>query len=255
MKFYQFNEAEKRIDIFNERWYWIDGVPYRNVTTILDIIDKGYQFDEWLKNVGHNAEIIIDRAGKLGSTVHKLIERTLLGDTVKYFDLEVYDEQQATAYWERYLRWCGFWKDLTEQSTVEYKPEDIELICHSKKHKYAGTIDLVARVNGELCIYDWKTGNSVHNEHFLQISAYMNAIEEMFEERPYAGYIVHLPFEKPNKAGFRVKEVENTPEYFNHFLSAKQLHDWKNTEKPKFLSFPMEVNLDYIKNEPIIKEN
>jgi len=254
MKFYQFDEKEKRIDIFNERWYLIDGEPYRNVTTILGIIDKGYAYDEWLKNVGHNAEIIVDRAGKLGTVVHRLIERTLLGDTVKYSDLDIYEDHIGVAYWERYLRWCAFWKDLTSESKVEYKPEGIEFICHSKKYKYAGTVDLVARVNGQLCIYDWKTGTSLHEENFLQVSAYMKALEEMFKEDVYAGYLVSIPLEKPNKAGYRVKEIENTGVYFDHFLSAKALHDAFNKEKPKFLSYPMEMNLDYIKNESIIKE-
>lgn len=254
MKFYKFDEKEKKIEVFNERWYYIDGKFYRNVTTILDIISKGYGYDEWLKQTSYNSEIIIDRAGKLGTVVHKLIERTLLGDTVKYSDLDIYDEQTGVAYWERYLRWCSFWKDLISESKVEYKPEGIEFICYSKKYEYAGTIDLVARINGQLCVYDWKTGNSISDKHYLQVSAYMRALQEMFNEDVYAGYIVHIPFEKPNKAGFRVKEVENTDEYFNHFLSAKALHEWKNNEKPKFLTYPMEVNLDYIKNELIIKE-
>ena len=47
MKFYEFDENEKRVDIFNERWYRHpkSGKFYRNVTTILGIIDKVYQYD------------------------------------------------------------------------------------------------------------------------------------------------------------------------------------------------------------------
>jgi hypothetical protein len=254
MKFYEFNETEKRLDVFNERWYPINGKWYRNVTTILQIIDKGYAYDEWLKQTGYNSEIIVDRAGKLGSGVHKLAEQTLLGETVKYFDLGL-PEEQAVAYWERYLRWASFWKEFSDKIT--YKPGAVEFICHSKKHEYAGTIDLLCNYDKELTIFDWKTGTSVHEEAYLQMSAYAKAIEEMFGTPVQKAIIVHIPFEKPNKKGYRLHEIgkEEIELYFKKFLSAKELHDWKNKEKPRFLSYPLELNLEEItKSKTIIKE-
>ena len=254
MKFYQVNDTTKRIDVYNERWYPIDGKWYRNVTTILGIIDKGYAFDEWLKQTGYNSEIIVDRAGKLGSGVHRLIEQTLLGETVKYYDLGL-SEETGVAYWERYLRWASFWKEYSDKIT--YKKEAVEFICHSKKYEYAGTIDLLCNYEKELTIMDWKTGSSVHEEAYLQMSAYAKAVEEMFGTPVKRAIIVHLPFEKPNKKGYRLHEIkeDEIDLYFDKFLAAKKLHDWKNKEKPKFLSYPLELDLEQIKeSETIIKE-
>jgi hypothetical protein len=83
MKFYDFKEDEKRVDIFNERWYRKPNTDkfYRNVTTILGIVDKGYGFQDWIKGVGYNADIILDRAGKFGSAFHEMVEKFLLGGT------------------------------------------------------------------------------------------------------------------------------------------------------------------------------
>ncbi len=255
MKFYQFDENKKRVDVFNERWYPIGDKWYKNVTTILGIIDKGYAFDEWLKSTGYNSEIIVDRAGKLGSAVHHLAELTLLGETVKYFDL-AQPEETGVAYWERYLRWASFWKE--NNSKITYKPEAVEFICHSKKYEYAGTIDLLCQYDKELTILDWKTGSSIHDENYLQMSAYAKAIEEMFGTPVKKAILVHLPFEKPNKKGYRVYEIgqEEIELYFDKFLSAKKLYDWKNKEKPKFLSYPLELDLKSINElETIIKES
>ncbi len=253
MRFYQFDEENKRVDVLNERWYQIDGKFYRNVTTILQIIDKGYAYDEWLKQTGFNSEIIIDRAGKLGTAVHKLAELTLLGETVKYYDIGL-PEETSVAYWERYLRWASFWKE--HSSKIAYKPEAVEFICHSKKYEYAGTIDLLCNYDKELTILDWKTGSSIHDENYLQMSAYAKAVEEMFGTPIKKAILVHLPFEKPNKKGYRLYEInqEEIELYFDKFLSAKKLHDWKNKEKPKFLSYPLELDLKTINESQIIEE-
>ena len=47
-------------------------------------------------------------------------------------------------------------------------------ICHPK-HKYAGTLDFEAVVDGDLCIGDLKTSNAIYNEYRFQTSAYLEA--------------------------------------------------------------------------------
>lgn len=238
MKFYEFNEDEKRVDIFNERFYRNpkNGEFYRNVTTILGIINKGYNYDEWLKNNGHNAEIIMDRAGKFGTEFHKLVELFLKGETLKYFDLTYLGDKTATDLWERFNIWVSFWKELNEDHKVTYKQEGIEFITFSEKHKYAGTIDLVCRIDDELTILDWKTGNHLGNKEKLQMTAYMDTIGCAKAK------LIHIPAEKPNKKGYRITEVEYKPELFNLFLATKQVFDSENKDEPKVLTLPLTIN-------------
>jgi hypothetical protein len=238
MKFYEFKEDDKRVDIFNERWYRHPetGKFYRNVTTILGIVSKGYNYDEWLKNNGHNAEIIMDRAGRFGTEFHKLVELFLHGETVKYYDLTFLGDKTATDLWERFNLWIDFWKELNKKYKVEYKPQGIEYITYSEKHGYAGTIDLVCRLDDELVIMDWKTGNHLGQKEELQMTAYMDTIGCA------KAMLIHLPAEKPNKKGYKIKEVSYTPEMFDLFLSIKKVFEANNTDEPKVLSLPLEIN-------------
>jgi len=243
MKFYEFKEDEKRVDIFNERFYKIEDKFYRNVTTILGIIDKGYNYAEWLKQTGFNSEIIVDRAGKFGTAFHELVERYLLEETVKYHDNAHLGSQTATALWERFMIWLDFWEELNEKHEVIYQPESIELVCYDEVFEYAGTIDLVANVDGKLEIFDWKTGNYLGNKEKLQMSAYMNALKEMTKKEVLKANLIHLPAKKPNKKGYRIVEVENTDKLFNLFIATQQVFNSENTDKPKVLTLPLEVNI------------
>jgi len=234
MKFYEFDETNKKVDIFNERFYprkigkelkW-----YRNVTTILGIIDKGYAFQEWLKNTGHNSEIIIDRAGKFGTDFHKLVERFLSGENVVYYET-LGEEQYKTALWERFNLWIDFYKEEM------INPIATETVVYSDKYEYAGTVDCIAKG----VIYDWKTGNYIGNQEKLQMVAYMQAINESGGNVRLAK-LIHIPQQKPNKKGYKIIEIEYSDEMFDLFLSTKKIFDMENTDKPKILTLPLEIS-------------
>jgi len=249
LKFYEFREDEKRVDIFSERWYRHPetGKFYRNVTTILGIIDKGYNYDEWLKNNGHNAEIIVDRAGKFGTEFHGLVQRFLGGETVKYADQLYLGDRTATELWERFNLWIEFWKELNEKYKVEYKPQGIEYVTFSEKHEYAGTIDFVCRLDGELTIMDWKTGKIATGDKLkkekLQVTAYMDTIGCA------KAMLVHLPSEKPNKKGYKIDLIDYEPKMFNLFLSTKDVFNMMNTDQPKVLTLPLELSKEDLTNK------
>ena len=240
MKFYEFNEEDKKVDIFNERFYpreigkelkW-----YRNVTTILGIIDKGYNFQEWLKNVGHNAEIIVDRAGTFGTDLHKMVGVFVKQQDVDYFNIQG-SEVYKTSLWERFNIWLEFYKE------TKIIPIATETVVYSDKYEYAGTVDCITKD----AIYDWKTGNQIGNQEKLQMVAYMRAHEEMTGIRLEKANLVHIPATKPNKKGYRIIEVENTDVMFDLFLSTKKIFDIENTDKPKLLTLPLIINIKELK--------
>lgn len=235
MKFYEFDEKEKRVDIFNERWYRHPETKkfYRNVTTILGIINKGYAYDEWLKNNGHNAEIILDRAGTFGTTFHSMVEKFLLGGTVSYYDYIYLGETVATAIWERFATWQDFWEELNREHEVTYKPEGVEYIVYNEKYEYAGTVDFICKVDGEPQIFDWKTSNSIHNNHKQQMIAYMNPLGIK------KANLAWFPSSKPNKKGYRIIPIDYTEEQFELFIATKKVFDSENTDPPKVLTLPL----------------
>jgi hypothetical protein len=53
---------------------------------------------------------------------------------------------------------------------------------YSRRFRYSGRLDGVARVDGVLSVVDWKSSNRIYPEYRLQTAAYSHAIEEEFPE-------------------------------------------------------------------------
>jgi hypothetical protein len=71
----------KRVHFLDDRFYEVeDDVYFPSVTTILGEYPKGPQFETWLKDVGHGAKGIADRAAESGSKVHDAAEKLMNGE-------------------------------------------------------------------------------------------------------------------------------------------------------------------------------
>ena len=57
----------KRVNILDNRFYSRNGNYYPSVTNILQFIPKNKYFENWLKDVGHNADIIARKAAEEGT--------------------------------------------------------------------------------------------------------------------------------------------------------------------------------------------
>ena len=76
----------KRVNILDTRYYVRDDKYYPSVTSILQYFPKNKFFETWLKDVGHNADIIARKAADEGTQVHDAIERYLLGEKISWMD-------------------------------------------------------------------------------------------------------------------------------------------------------------------------
>lgn len=268
---YRIDENIKQINLFNERWYEIKTETNEfilpSVTTYLEAYPKGFGYEQWLMN-NKDPYALRDEAAQLGSYVHGLIEKTLFGNTIKF-------EEGMTKIeaWERYLYWCKFWKDLNENPgktlKVEYPIKEVitkkdytEFITYDLDEQYAGTVDKLLRFNcadGKTiyAVCDWKTGSNIYETAYLQVAAYAKSVSKQLKIPINMIIIVQL-YPSVNKNGYRihVKENEQIDIDFEDFQHIKKI--WlreHSNEKPKFKKYPTEINLEYIKNNQIIKEN
>jgi hypothetical protein len=62
--------------------------------------------------------------------------------------------------------------------TAEVQIEKRECPVYSRRHRFSGRFDGLARVNGSLSLFDWKTSTGVYPEYRLQLAAYVAALEE-----------------------------------------------------------------------------
>ena len=77
------------------------------------------------------------------------------------------------------------------------KQKDVEWLAaeqrvYSRTHNYAGTVDAVARVNGEFTVIDFKTSTRIYEEYYLQVAAYSKCVEDIYGEPVDAAYILRF---------------------------------------------------------------
>lgn len=158
-----FHDPEhKKIDWLDERFYQDkEGNFYPSVTTILSIYPKGFGFNEWLKSVGFNAELILQKAQDTGSKIHNKIDEFLNNEEIIWDDKEF-----NLAEWKMICNFMDFYDGFKPQIITN----ETELM--SKTLGYAGTLDIVCKIKDKVYLIDFKTGNYLWKEHELQISAY-----------------------------------------------------------------------------------
>lgn len=245
-----------RIDKFDERWYVLTkGEQTKNVINVSAILEEQtptpYGYYEWLKNNGHNAEYLLSVSQFLGSSVHAVIEKTLQGFPIDFHELAPQWGGMATTIWERYMRWCAWFNEFYASGDVHLENHWIEEILGSWEHEFAGTADYIVRVGDSYQIYDWKTGKYINEKAEFQISTYAVLAEQKYGIKIESANIVHIPAEKPNKKGYRVKTISREEIQTNYeiFLKLKSVYDiFHSGDKPKYLSYPTQVTLEEIKS-------
>jgi hypothetical protein len=121
--------------------------------------------------------------------------------------------------------------DWTKKNKVKFIQTERKV--YSLKYKYAGTCDGIAMVNGKPTIIDFKTGNAVYPEMFLQTVAYQAALQEETGKKFTHNLVLRLSKEDKTKGvkPFEVIETINHAENFKTFLAAKQIYEWQMANK------------------------
>lgn len=241
------NPELQQINFLDRRVYRrADDLFYPSVTSILSFLPKDRFFENWIKDVGHNADIILQRAGKEGTQVHEAVEALVKGEELKWID-DYGNARYGELVWGMILKFADFWKT--------YKPELIssEDFVYSDEFKYAGTTDLVIRLDGKIWLLDVKTSNNLHKSHELQVAAYKIALKECKGvEIDKVGILWLKAYtHKPSKIlgvyqgnGWQIKEVENIDSNFEMFRNIYKIYEMSNPiTEPIYNSYPTTIKL------------
>jgi hypothetical protein len=242
-----FKPELKQINFLDRRVYQrSEGVYYPSVTSILQYMPKNKFFESWLKDVGHNSDIIMRRAGDEGTQTHNAIEELLEGKEIQWMD-DYGNARYNELVWGMIMKFKEFW-DVA-------KPELIftEEFTYSDTHKYAGTADIVVKINGEVWLIDFKTSNHLHKSYDLQLAAYAKSIEETKGIKIDRTAILWLKastrgVDKAGKKlqgkGWELKVVDEIEKNFELFKLIYKLYEIENpTTEPKFSSYPTTIKL------------
>ena len=145
---------------------------YPSVTTILKLLSED-GIKKWRKRIGEEAaDQIAQQAADRGEAVHELIENYILENT--------YTKPDPIMQYPIYSAFTKFKEFLDDQVNEVY---GLECRLYSHNLEVAGTVDMVAVVNGKLSVVDFKTtrirrNQDFYHHYFLQGMAYGVALSE-----------------------------------------------------------------------------
>lgn len=207
-----------------------------SATTILNAYPTSEYLVKWIADQGfHESRQMRDAAGRAGTKIHISIESLLAGETLQEVNYTIEE-------WVKLKAFVGWYE--------EYHPEIMatELAVFSKKGKYAGRVDCVAKIAGEITVLDWKSSKSIHESFPLQFSAYAHAIEENTDLKVVQTACLQLG--ASNKNGYRFVVYPDWRDHYKVFehVRATWQYDFfdskKNPKEPPVLELPSTLKIE-----------
>ena len=227
----------------NANGYTVDDIWYPRVTSILDIKAKPalYKYYASLPDF-ETGEAIKIKSAEEGTLVHETVEAILKKEPVVIPDAI---KPAISAFMDFYGR----------NEFIAHKTEE-RLI--SKKHRYAGTMDVLAELNGKLGVLDIKTSMAIYRDYSIQTSAYVEALKEDQAMPPLTSWILRIDQARhclkcpaairdkggrdkirgekmrcehewgPTKGEVELKELNTFESDIKAFLACKSLWEWEN---------------------------
>lgn len=148
-----------------ENGHEVNGVWYPRVTKILDIKSKP-ALDAFFREMGsfESAEEVKTKSAEEGTLVHTVAQKLLVGEKT-----DIPEEIRPAI--EALLL-------FNEARNMQFTPEYIERQVWSGTHRYAGTLDALAVIDGKFGVLDIKTSPGFYPEYNLQTAAYVQALQE-----------------------------------------------------------------------------
>lgn len=253
-----------RITTLDERWYGkliknkVKGLPeykyFPSSTWIAGYYPKGIAFHKWLANHGWDeAEAIKVAAGDKGSKVHYACQEIDTGKGVdiqhaKYPNKHT-DELEGLK--PEDIECILAYRDWVDETKPELLANEITVFGPD----YAGTIDKIFRIDGEIWIVDLKTGQNIWEEQILQISSYSNAdidykklgiTDKEWKERKLATLQIGY---RRNKRGYKFTEQ---PDKYEMFRVAYQIWANENPDaSPKQRDYPLVIQSEFRKEQKV----
>ncbi|MFC1740176.1 hypothetical protein ACFL0N_01695 [Pseudomonadota bacterium] len=196
------------------KWYAKIVAEYA-IGNLYDLIQDNDE-DEAVKWLKSQPTLVRDAAGDRGSLIHELCERYVLEHGA--IRLDEYDSDIVNA-----VALYANWIDTMEPEFIA-----VEGVCYNRRHRYAGTMDMIVDLPGHgRVVIDIKSGRGVYGSAALQQTAYRRAEfiavgdDEIKMPKTRGAFILHL-----QKTQWRLLPVETGPASWSAFLHALHTAYW-----------------------------
>lgn len=175
---------------------------------------------DWLKGAAFRER---DKAGDLGTAVHKAAEAYALGKPFPKWPLPVQHRMEA-------------FQEFLDRHQPVYESGMTEASVYNRKQRYAGTLDGICQIGDQRLLIDYKTGKVVGNEVALQCAAYRyaefigGADGSEIPMLPVDGAVcLHLPPPGTQDYTWRLIDVKADEEVFKAFLFVREAFRWQES--------------------------
>ena len=208
------------------------------VTTALNLLAKPGLIG-WAYNKGLSGENLYekDESADIGTIVHAKILGCFLG-----YEIDPYNISQEA--WDWSENSFNSFKEYIKGKTI--KPILIETPLISEIYQYGGTLDLYAKVDGCLEIWDFKSGSGIYENNIYQLAALRQLIIENGYDPPQRVIPINIPKSPDDSFAIQSRNANNLEDEFEIFLSLVKIwnkqRDIKNKKKGKYINKSKEVN-------------
>jgi len=166
-----------------------------------------------------------DEAADIGTLAHALIEEHITSTAphlkVVPAEKELYSPAnlgKAETAFLAYLEW-------EKQNNVDLTDPRVQAEARlvSEWLQYGGTLDLIAPIDGELSLIDFKSTNALYPEHRIQLAAYEWLYEENFSE-PIPTHLLQVGKDEGDFHHHQFADLSNELELFRLLARIHQLH-------------------------------
>ena len=244
----------KTVMVAGSRFYQhpVTGQQVPGVTTVIDVLSKP-ALPRWAAKEtatfaveNRNAWAQLDDAAAIdllkgalwrlsgsamskGTEVHSLAEKLLMNQQVDFIPPEIQNSVRGVA---QIIEWL--------------KPEvlHMEASVWNMTKGYAGTADVIAKIDGEIWLLDWKTSKDVYPDMGLQLAAYSNAeviIKPDGTETPLPRITKHAVCHVPKTGKASLVMIDVTDDDFKGFCAALQVFEWRSSRSKEIIQTKLPV--------------
>ena len=225
---------------------WIKNYYYTSPYLVRWIADKGLTESERIKK----------EAGTRGDKIHQATEQLEKDGEIriedKFLNKETGQMEELTA---EELEAVISYKDFIDDTNAEILANEMTVFSE----KYAGTLDRIFRINGQIYIIDLKSSQSIRKDMIIQLSAYshteidytgLGITDEEWKARKLV--ILQLGYQKNSKK-YKFTEIKDRYDLFE--LAYSVWREENPDAKPKQKDFPLVIKLQRsIANQKRVKK-
>jgi Holliday junction resolvase-like predicted endonuclease len=200
----------------HQRYKTVAGKVVPGGSTICKIGEPADGLFKWhyrLGAEGLDPDAVMSEASGIGTVAHFMIQCSFTGDVGDFSEFSEVEVNAGQLVYEKFVK---VWRE----QGLEFVASELQLI--SEEHQYGGTLDIVAKKNGQLVLVDVKSSPQIRGSMYRQLAGYENLWNENNSAKIEQRVIFRLDKVDPEKTDIRW--LGNMDKHLDIFLAQLKLY-------------------------------